>query len=93
VKNPFKIGEKVRTKVYGNEVGAVVTALWQNEVQVRTDDGELRWRTMFTIWYPGCVPLQQEQKTAKAVVANNSAAKPAAAKAKKAANKQPRKRR
>ena len=37
VKNPFKIGEKVLTKVGGNEVEAVVTKLWQKEVQMRID--------------------------------------------------------
>jgi hypothetical protein len=93
VKNPFKIGEKVRTKVDGNEVDAIVTALFQNEVQVRTPDNELRWRTMYTVWYPGAPPLQREQKTTKSIGAGANNAKPTAAKAKKAARKQPTKRR
>jgi hypothetical protein len=95
VKNPFKIGDKVKTKVDGAEVDGVVTKLWQNEVQVRTPDNELRWRTMYTVWHPGAAPLQREQKTTKSVAAapatNN--AKPTAAKAKKAARTQPKKRR
>jgi hypothetical protein len=53
VTNPFKVGDKVVTKVRGAEVEAVVTKLWQNEVQVRTPDNELRWRTVYTVWYPG----------------------------------------
>jgi hypothetical protein len=57
VKNPFKVGDKVVTKVQGGEVEAVVTKLWQNEVQVRTPDNELRWRTVYTVWYPGGLPL------------------------------------
>jgi len=93
VKNPFKIGEKVRTKVDGNEVDAVVTALWQNEVQVRTPDNELRWRTMYTVWRPGAAPLLREPNKAKSVSTNNGTAKSTALKARKAARKQPKKRR
>ena len=93
MKNPFKVGEKIITKVGGNEVEAVVTKLWQNEVQVRTPDNELRWRTMYTIWYSGAAPLLREQRTTKSVGTNNSTAKPAAARAKKAAQKQAKKRR
>jgi hypothetical protein len=62
VKNPFKVGEKVITKVGGSEVEAVVTKLWQNELQVRTPDNELRWRTMYTVWYPGGSPLARPVK-------------------------------
>jgi hypothetical protein len=57
VKNPFKVGDKIITKVRGAEVEAVVTKLWQNEVQVRTPDDELRWRSVYTVWYPGGSPL------------------------------------
>jgi hypothetical protein len=88
VKNPFKIGEKVLTKVAKNEVEAVVTKLWQNEVQVRTSDNEIRWRTMYTVWHPGESPLQRDaaKATAPVVVPNeaqakNSEAKPATKKA------------
>jgi hypothetical protein len=96
VKNPFKVGEKVITKVDGKEVEAVVTKLWQNEVQVRTPDNELRWRTMYTVWYPGAAPLVREQKTTKPVAAqsgsNNAVAK-TPVKAKASARKQTKKRR
>jgi hypothetical protein len=99
VKNPFKVGEKVITKVDGKEVEAVVTKLWQNEVQVRTPDNELRWRSMYTIWYPGASPLPREQKTTKsvgvAVGPNSSAAKaaPTNAKTKRSPRKPTKKRR
>jgi hypothetical protein len=69
VKNPFKVGEKVITKVGGSEVEAVVIKLWQNELQVRTPDKELRWRSMYTVWCPGGAPLARPVKqsaTAKA---------------------------
>lgn len=59
MKNPFKVGQKVATKVDGNEVEAVVTKVWQNEVQVRTPDNELRWRSMYTVWYPGAPALKR----------------------------------
>jgi hypothetical protein len=62
VENPFKVGDKVVTKVQGAEVEAVVTKLWQNELQVRTSDKELRWRTMYTVWYPGESPLTRPVK-------------------------------
>jgi hypothetical protein len=62
VRNPFKVGDKVLTKVQGAEVEAVVTKLWQNELQVRTPDNELRWRTMYTVWYPGGSPLTRPVK-------------------------------
>ena len=60
--NPFKVGDKVVTKAQGAEVEAVVTKLWQNELQVRTPDKELRWRTMYTVWYPGGSPLTRPVK-------------------------------
>jgi hypothetical protein len=64
VKNPFKVGDKVVTKVTGAEVEAVVTKLWQNELQVRTPDGELRWRTIYTVWNAGGSPLTRRVKQA-----------------------------
>jgi len=100
VKNPFKIGEKVITKVDGQEVEAVVTSLFQNEVQVRTPDNELRWRTIYTVWYPGAAPLPRSQKTTKSVgiaVGANNASKSALAsqpkKTKRSAQERPKKRR
>ena len=62
MENPFKVGDKVVTKVQGAEVEAVVTKLWQNELQVRTPDNELRWRSMYTVWYPGGSPLTRPVK-------------------------------
>ena len=62
MENPFKVGDKVVTKVQGSEVEAVVTKLWQNELQVRTPDKELRWRSMYTVWYPGGSPLARPVK-------------------------------
>jgi hypothetical protein len=73
VRNPFKVGDKVLTKVQGAEVEAVVTKLWQNELQVRTPDKELRWRTMYTVWYPGGPPLARPVKHTADVKANTKA--------------------
>jgi hypothetical protein len=39
----------VKTKCKGAEVEAEVTAVYKDEVQVRTPDGELRWRTVRTV--------------------------------------------
>jgi hypothetical protein len=76
VGNPFKVGDKVVTKVQGAEVEAVVTKLWQNELQVRTPDKELRWRTMYTVWYPGGSPLARPVKeTAEAQASSKAPAK------------------
>ena len=49
--NPYKKGDKVRTKLggKGEDVEAEVTAVWKDEVQVKTPDGELRWRTVRTV--------------------------------------------
>jgi hypothetical protein len=67
VRNPFKVGDKVITKVRGVEVEGIVTKLWQNEVQVRTPDNELRWRTVYTVWYPGAAPIVRRENTVKTV--------------------------
>lgn len=67
MKNPFKIGEQVVTKVGGKEAEAIVTKLWQNEVQVRTADDELRWRNVYTVWYPDSSPLKRSEGTAKSM--------------------------
>ena len=49
--NPYRKGDKVKTKVggKGEEIEAEVTAVFKDEVQVRTPDGELRWRTARTV--------------------------------------------
>lgn len=78
MKNPFKVGEKVITKVSGSEVEAVVIKLWQNEVQVRTPDNELRWRSVYTVWYPSAAPLARPvQQTAAARASTKVPAKEA----------------
>ena len=50
--NPFKPDDKVITKQQGVEVEAVVRLIYNDEVQVRTPDGVLRWRTAKTVWFP-----------------------------------------
>lgn len=47
--NPYRKGDKVKTACKGAEVEAEVTAVFKDEVQVRTPDGELRWRTVRTV--------------------------------------------
>jgi hypothetical protein len=64
VRNPFKVGDKVLTKVRDAEVEAVVTKLWEHYVQVRTPDNELRWRSIYMVWYPGGKPLARPVKSA-----------------------------
>ncbi len=59
MQNPFKAGEAVMTKVKGKHVLASVTKTWQNEVQVKTGDGDLLWRTVYTVWRSGEEPLKR----------------------------------
>ena len=73
MKSPFKVGEKVITKVGVSEVEAIVIKLWQNELQVRTPDKELRWRTMYTVWYPGESPLARPVKQPASAQASTKA--------------------
>ena len=47
--NPYQQGNKVKTACKGADVEAEVTAVYKDEVQVRTPDGELRWRTVRTV--------------------------------------------
>ena len=47
--NPYKKGDKVKTKSKGEDVEAEVTAVFKDEVQVKTPDGERRWRTIRTV--------------------------------------------
>ena len=49
--NPHAKGDKVTTKLggKGKDVEAEVVAVWKDEVQVKTPDGELRWRTIRTV--------------------------------------------
>jgi hypothetical protein len=62
MENPFKPEDRVATKVRGKEVEAIVTAIWKNEVQVRTPDNERRWRTIYTVWYRGGSPIPRPVK-------------------------------
>jgi hypothetical protein len=63
MQNPFKVGEPVLTKLKTKEVEAVITQVWKNEVQVRTVDGDLLWRTMYTVWRRGEAPLSRQTQT------------------------------
>ncbi len=62
VKNPFKVDDTVLTKVQDAEVEAAVIKLWEHHVQVRTPDNELRWRSTYTVWYPGGSPVSRPVK-------------------------------
>lgn len=66
MENPFQSNDKVLTKFKGAEVEAVVIQTWKNEVQVKTPDNVLRWRTAKTVWYPP--KEQQPEPTAAEVV-------------------------
>jgi hypothetical protein len=48
--NPFKSGDKVMIFRKGVEIEATVRTTWNHEVQVKTGDGELLWRTVKTAW-------------------------------------------
>ena len=47
--NPYQKGDKVKTMCKGAEVEAEVVAAYKDEVQVKTPDGERRWRTIRTV--------------------------------------------
>lgn len=66
------IDSKGRT-IWSAEVEAAVTRLWEQHVQVRTPDKELRWRTMYTVWYPGGSPLARPVKQTADAKANSKA--------------------
>ncbi len=66
MQNPFKAGEAVMTKVKGKQVLASVTKTWQNEVQVKTGEGDLLWRTVYTVWRSGEEPLKRTLPSKKA---------------------------
>jgi hypothetical protein len=65
MQNPFKTGDIVLTKLKGKEIQAAVSKFWKNEVQVKTTEGELLWRTMYTVWHPGAAPLARPPKQPK----------------------------
>jgi len=50
--NPFAPGNKVITKFMGTEVEVPVIQVYNREVQIRTADKVLRWRTCKTVWFP-----------------------------------------
>lgn len=58
-KNPYRKGDKVKTKCKGEEVDAEVTVVFEDEVQVRTPDGELRWRTVRTVTAGATTPVPE----------------------------------
>jgi len=49
MENPFKSGDKVLTKIKGQQVEAIVNQVYNQEVQVRTADKKLLWRTVKTV--------------------------------------------
>ena len=58
--NPYAKGDKVTTACKGADVEAEVTAVYRDEVQVRSPDGELRWRTIRTVQPVAVAPAPQE---------------------------------
>lgn len=50
MENPYSPEDKVLTKQGGVEVEATVRITFNDEVQVRTPDGILRWRNVRTVW-------------------------------------------
>jgi hypothetical protein len=68
MQNPFKTGDIVLTKLKGKEIQAAISKIWKNEVQVKTTEGELLWRTMYTVWHPGAAPLARTAKQPKITV-------------------------
>lgn len=69
MENPFKKDDAVLTKVKQREVQATITKVWKNEVQVKTADGDLLWRTMYTVWRASEEPLTREAKPTPQLVA------------------------
>jgi hypothetical protein len=65
MQNPFKTGDIVLTKLKGKEIQAAVSKIWKNEVQVKTTEGELLWRSMYTVWRPGTAPMPRPAKQPK----------------------------
>jgi hypothetical protein len=65
MQNPFKTGDIVLTKLKGKEIQAAVSKIWKNEVQVKTTEGELLWRTMYTVWRPDTAPLARPVRQPK----------------------------
>jgi hypothetical protein len=59
LENPFKPHDTVLTQIKGAEAEVTVRQIWKREVQVKTADGTLLWRTMHTVWYPGTKPIQK----------------------------------
>jgi len=47
--NPYKSGDSVLIKIKGQQVEATVNQVWNEEVQVRTADKKLIWRTVKTV--------------------------------------------
>ena len=66
--NPFCAGDQIETKIKGQVVKVEVIAIFNNEVQVKTEGGVRLWRTMHTVWKPGEAAIP---KPAKAAVVMN----------------------
>ena len=64
MENPFKAGDVVLTAIKKSEVEVTVKQVWNREVQVKTADGKLLWRTMKTVWFP---PLKDTAKPSTSV--------------------------
>ena len=58
--NTYQKGDRVKTACKGAEAEAEVTAIYKDEVQVRTPDGELRWRTVRTVQSTTAAPASPE---------------------------------
>ncbi len=75
--NPYAKGDKVLTKLggKGEDVEAEVVAVWKDEVQVKTPDGELRWRTIRTV-QPVVAQVTAQKSADKAEPATRRRGKP-----------------
>lgn len=69
--NPFKPDDKVLILRKGLEIEATVRSTWNHEVQVRTADGDLLWRTVKTIRgvIPPDTPASENQTPMSEVLA------------------------
>jgi len=70
MENPFKTGDKVLTKVKGQQVEAVVNQVYNQEVQVRTAEKMLLWRTVKTVTLVTAAPVSPAVEPEKASALN-----------------------
>ena len=57
MENPYKSNDIVLTKIKSEATQVTVNQTYNNEVQVKTLDGKLLWRTMYTVWRVGETPI------------------------------------